>query len=358
MTKNIIIIGGGIIGLSTAWKLAKKGKKVSVFEKDSCLTGTSIVAPGALMPYNPSREDFIPTIQRQSLAMYPKFVEDLQTETGIDVKYTNNGRLQPIQSAHHLSKIQKDVDIANKNWQKVNGKQPMEILNADELKNREPALIPTEFGTLYCRVSGHVHSPLLMKALYEACIKNGVEILENTAVTSINTNNGVCSVNTKSKTYTADKILISAGAWSSQIFKTDFINEPEIVPMKGQVILVKTAKPIIGKSFIRARGLYLIQATPTLMVIGATKEPNTGFDITPTQKSADKMFNKAVEVIPNIKNCEIIKSFCGLRPVSLNSKAFMDKIQGYDNLYLSCGHGGIGICMAPVASEIMLEKLS
>jgi glycine oxidase len=354
MKTNILIIGGGIIGLSTAWKLAKQGKSVTVLERDACNKGASIVAPGALMPYHPSRIDELPTMQRKSLAMYPKLIKELEAETCIDVKYTQNGRLQQIQSINHLQKIQEDVDYAVANWPKVNNKLPMEILNAEQLKKREPNLIATEFGTLYCRTSGHIHSPLLMKALYEACIKNGVEILENTKVTDIKAeNNHVTSVETENETFTADNTIITAGAWSSKIFDTPI----EIKPVKGQVIAVKTPDPLLGKSFIRAKGLYILQATPTTLIIGATKEYDAGFDVTPTEDASREMFKKACSVVPKLAEYSVAHAFCGLRPMSKVTMPFMDRIPEYDNLYMSCGHGGIGICMMPVASQILADKL-
>ena len=152
----------------------------------------------------------------------------------------------------------------------------------------------------------------------------------------------------------ADQHIITAGAWSSKIFPQTPI---EIAPVKGQVIVVKTLSPLLGKSFIRAKGLYILQATETTIIIGATKEYEAGFDITPTEDSSQVMFKKACSVIPELAKYSVAHAFCGLRPMSKISMPFMDKIPEFDNLYMSCGHGGIGICMMPIASEIMLEKL-
>lgn len=339
---HILIIGGGVIGLSTAWQLAKRGQQVTLIEKNTCGSGASTVAPGALMPYNPSRIDDVPLLQRESLTMYPAFIQALEEDSGLPAGYTRNGRLQPIQSAHHLAKIEKDVEIAQEEWPTFANKPAMEILTPEQSLQLEPNLIPTEWGTLYCRFSGHVNTPQLIEALVLACKKHGVNIIENTEVADLTT---------AKQTYRADKILVAAGAWSSLLTMPEAIH-----PLKGQVIELETKEPVLGKAFIRAKGLYIVQATPEKIIIGATKEPNAGFDTTSTDKATQKILTKAYQVIPALEKCPVTASYCGLRPASTSGKAVMEQVS--EDTYLSSGHGGIGICMTPIAAKVMADKLT
>jgi glycine oxidase len=353
MNSDILVIGGGVIGLATAWKLAKAGKKVIVLEKNTCAECTSTVAPGALMPYNPSREDALPAMQHQSLALYSQFIQALEEDSGINVKYTRNGRVQPIQSIPQRQKMEQDVQLAAEKWPTSDNKPPMELLDDKALKAIEPNVEPSPFGALYCRVSGHIHTDLLVKALYQACKNLGVTIVENSEA-QLNVHNGtIQNVTTTKETFHADKVLIAAGAWSSKIFQTTHI----IMPLKGQVIHIETPEPLLNSAFVRAKGLYIIQSESNKIIVGATKESDAGFDTKVNEESSQKMFDKACTIVPKLKKCRITNALCGLRPMSVDKVPLMDEIPNVANLYVSAGHGGIGICMTPIASDIMAEKL-
>ena len=126
---KIVVIGGGIIGLSTAWRLSQKGHEVIVLEKGKCGSGSTCASLGALIPYNPWRDDDMPNNQRKSLWSYANFAKELIEASGIEIGFSRLGRFQVAQSQEQFDRLAGGVEIAREKWPTFDGKPAQQNAN-------------------------------------------------------------------------------------------------------------------------------------------------------------------------------------------------------------------------------------
>lgn len=354
MPKQVTVIGGGIIGLSSAWRLAQAGFNVTLLEKGICGSGSTTASLGALIPYNASREDDLPKNQRQSLWQYPSFLNDLHKATGIEVSYKRSGRIQVIQDAHQFQKLQIDADIANVDWPFSN-KPVQRMLSSDEVRKLEPELVISEFGAMQCNATAHFHPKRMVAALRSACMKAGVDIRENSpAIRFIEENDKLTSVYSATGLIQADAVVLAAGAWSKSLLPEKSKLEKYVVPLKGQALEISTPHKLISH-MVRGLGVYLIQMDDKTLWLGGTKEKDAGFDESITHEAEDFLLAKAEQLIPAIAECKVVKQWAGFRPYSQNKTPFIGWDKSVSNLYHATGHAGVGLCLAPYTSQKIME---
>ncbi|MAI08787.1 MAG: hypothetical protein CMF61_07495 [Magnetococcales bacterium] len=354
LPKNVTIIGAGIIGLSAAWKLAEQGFHVTVLEKGKCGSGSTTASLGALVPYNASREDEMPTLQRNSLWSYPKFINDLHAFTGIEVGYKKAGRLQIIQNEHQKNKLQQDADIANEKWPH-NTNKVQKILSVDDLKILEPELSSTPFGAMYCQATAYFEPKRMVAALRSACMKQGVDIRENSPAVKIMEEDGVINaVHSATGLVTCDAVIMAAGAWSKKLLPTSSSIKEYVAPLKGQALEISTPKRLINH-MVRGLGVYLIQVDDKTLLLGGTKEKNAGFDETLTEEAEGFLLTRAEQLVPAIAECKVVKQWAGFRPYSEQGAPFIGWDNDFKNLYHATGHAGIGLCLTPYTCQKILE---
>ena len=355
MKQTIVVIGGGIMGLSCAWRLAEKGHNVTVLEKEKCGSGSTCASLGALVPYNPWREDQNPTNQRNSLWSYPTFAKELLEASGIDIGFSRLGRLLIIQSKEQLERLSEGTKIANEKWPTFNGKPAQKILTKEELQQAEPEVNVSEFGALYCRASAQFTPSRMIAALRAACMRNGVDIRENSpAIDIIMEGKKVTSVRSATGLIKAESVILAAGAWSKNLLPKSIRPEKYVKPIKGQSLeLSLDHQPI--KRLIKGLGIYLMPIAGNKIWVGGTKETETGFNNETTEEAEDFLLNKAEQLMPILAEAKIVKQWSGLRPYSEQK----DPIVGWDKevkgLYHLTGHGGIGLCLAPYTSKKVAE---
>lgn len=330
MGKKIAIIGGGIAGLMCAWRLAQRGAEVALFERDLCGAGASGAAVGALIPYGWSRTDEIAKLQRASLAKYADLAAEIKKATQQDIGYNVCGRYQLLGSEHQLA--QAEVDVMHSNGQ-------AEIVSMADLFTRLPELEPSEYGAYYCKISAQVEPFKFILALKAAAAAaaSGVVIEENHNVTD------VASLREK-----FDTILITAGAWSHQL-APDY----PVKPVRGQALKIQLPQPVFS-SIIRYHEVYLVPQGDAV-VVGATTEPDAGYEVVTTDEGIRTLLEKAYSLVPELEQGEVVATWAGLRPKA-------DKIlplirAGEPNVFVCASHYKLGYCLAPAIGEAAVEKL-
>ncbi|RAL22179.1 glycine oxidase ThiO [Lujinxingia litoralis] len=353
-TGRIIVIGSGVAGLGCAWRLARAGWEVEVFERGHLGEGASTRAAGMLAPAAEAHfeEEAQLALGQASLALYPDFVRELEEESGLDVDYRTRGTLvvgidrDDDEALAHLHRFHQRLEL------------PVERLSGDQARKLEPGLSPTINLALFCPYDHQVHPRRLVAALGRALQAHGGKLHEHTAVDALRLSEDhsrVLGVTLADGTHVdAPNVLVATGAWSRKLKGMPPGLLPHVRPVRGQVIVVGSGDPPLCQHVIRAPDAYLVPRADGELVIGATSEER-GFDARLTAGGVFELLRGAWETLPGIYDAPILDQWVGFRPVSLSNLPTLGPtpVQG---LHLSVGHGRNGILLAPLTA-LGLEAL-
>lgn len=349
---EVLIIGGGIIGLSIARELHKRSVgKITIIERGKTGQESSFAAAGMLAPNaETDKIDVFFYFCRESAKLYPNFSAELFDETGIDIELDQSGTL-------YLAFNEKDVkEIHHRfEWQSKNG---LEIahLPAQEILKIEPFVSPKVCEGLFFPNDWQVENRKLMAALQIYAEKNQIKILENTDVNKLLINNGkISGVETEEGKLSAGQVILATGAWTTLI-KSDKFLMPEIQPIRGQMLCFQSVQKQFSKVIYSPRG-YIVPRSDGRILAGATVE-KTGFDKSVTSAGIDSVLKTSFEIAPNLGQIKIIEKWAGLRPLSDDGFPILGAIPEIENLFIATGHFRNGILLAPLTAKILADKIA
>jgi glycine oxidase len=352
MTLEVLIIGGGVIGLSIARELQKRGvKRIGIVEKGVCGEESSWAAAGMLGPQadaDAGGQFFDMTLASRDL--YRDFAADLESETGIDVELDRRGTL-------YLAFTDDDVRHlrARYEWQSRAG-LPVEKLSADDARQAEPFASPDVREALFFAGDWQIDNRKLLSALERYAGLNGIEIVENTTVERlILEENRVVGVETSSAEIRADACVLATGAWTSLIKLGDAEFPVKIEPIRGQIVAFHTAKRLFEHVVYSRRG-YLVPRADGRILAGSTSE-FVGFDNATTDAAAVALREAASEIAPSIAGLAIEDQWSGLRPYAADGLPVLGSITGIHGLTIATAHYRNGILLAPLTARIIADNL-
>lgn len=340
---DFIVIGGGIIGLLTARELVARGAAVTLLEAGGVGVEASWAGGGIISPLYPWRySDFISGLVKRSQVLYPEIAAQLFAQTGIDVELQRSGLL-------FLDPKEK---IPALTWARA---QQMSLVVLDEAAvGVQQVGLGVAADALWMPDVMQVRNPRLLKALVSSLRKTSARLFEQQRVVKINHDaQHVSSVQTKDRTFSADKIIITAGAWSSELLPALNISV-HIEPVKGQM-LAFAAIPGLLNQMVLYHNHYLIPRQDGLIIAGSTLEHQAGFNKIPTKDARDELYHAALQILPALKDYAVCAQWAGLRPLYAQGEPFIGQLLPYDNLYLHAGHFRNGLVLAPGAVEYFLK---
>jgi glycine/D-amino acid oxidase-like deaminating enzyme len=305
---DIVVIGGGVIGLACAWRLAQGGAQVQLFEKNTIGQEASHAAAGMLAAqceaavHPPSYHETLPTrsaffeLCLQSRSLYPAFAEELLATSGIDIELSMQG-------------------APTSDW-------------------REP-------GILYIsnlRDEGQVDNRKLVAALRLACERAGVLLHENSPLTL---------EEAKSQGH---KVLLCGGAWSALLAPHDARG---IRPIAGEVLSARPDEKI--NRVLYSRDVYLVPRRDGRVLIGATMVER-GYDKTTSAQARELLLEAASGLVPTAKNWNIEEHWTGLRPASIDGLPMLGKTAQQDVL-VATGHFRNGILLTPITARLIADAI-
>jgi len=347
---DILIIGGGIIGMLTARELSLAGMKVTIVEQGEAGHESSWAGGGIISPLYPWRySDDVSALAKWGQAFYPSLIEEINSETGLDAELVQNGLLM-------LDDEQEVALSWAKKWQ-----SNLQIIDSHEVLELEPELSASlieDNKAIWMPDVRQVRNPRLVKASKNYLLKQGVRFLEQTEVTGfIQKGNKVAGVKSRSGDLTADRVLLAGGAWSANLLKSIDINL-DVEPVKGQMILFKT-EPDKIKRITLSQDRYVIPRRDGRVLVGSTLE-HTGFEKTVTATAREELMNEACRIIPSLKDAEVEHHWAGLRPGSKNGIPYICAVQDLEGLFLNTGHFRNGVVLGPasarLASDLILNR--
>ena len=351
--KKILIIGGGVIGLSIGWQLAKSGASVIIYEQAEVGRAASWAAAGMLAPLAEAHteEPELLKLGTQSLARYPQWVQELEAAAEMSIGYRVEGTLivglepDDTHQLRHLYASQQDLGIPDVEW--LTGRAAREI---------EPTLSPRVTAAIRCETDHQVDNRLMVKALQRAYQRCGGALCENNAVESIQIENGVATgIKTQGgEEHNADVIVLSAGCESAQIQGLPDAIRPPVRPVKGQMLALHMEEGITVKNVIRTvrarypMSVYLVPRTDGRLIVGATSE-EMGFDTRLTAGGVFELLRGAYEAVPGIYELPLLETWTGLRPGSRDNAPILGETP-IENLIYATGHYRNGILLTPITA--------
>lgn len=339
---DVIIVGGGIIGHSISYSLAKRGIHALVLEKERINEKATSAAAGMLAVLSEVTDDSpLYEIARKSRNMFPALMNELYENTRIDIELIQKGMLTIAHSDSEVKRLQKMIQ-----FHQSKGESASWIPTA-QLKELEPNLTSTIFGAMHAPNDGHVSPVKLASAYAEGAKRLGGSLLEYTEVTELLVESGrVTGVKTNTTHYYSDHVVVAGGAWTSQLLK-----ELPIIPVKGECFSVTSREELVSKT-IFSDDCYIVPKQGNRMIVGATVIPGT-YDENVNVNGVYSLLNKAIQILPQLKEAKWEKVWAGIRPQTIDHFPVMGEYPNIKGLYVATGHYRNGILLSPITGEMI-----
>jgi len=356
---DVVVVGGGIIGLATAWRLRRRGLSVTAIERSHTGGATSHVAAGMLAPV--AEVEFGETGRRvldlglRSAELWPRFASELSDAAGIPVELLATGTLL----------LARDEDEARELERQLQFRQSLGLrvarLRPSRARELEPALAPTLRMALEVPDDHSVDPRSVLVALRSACESAGVQLREHTHVAAVELDGagerviGVALGD--GERVSAGEVVLAAGPWTSAIAGLPTDAQVPVRPVKGQILRLRDPEGsgLISR-VLRFEGGYLLPRGDGRYVLGATMEER-GFELTPTAGGVYELLREARELVPGVSELEIEELSVGLRPSTPDNAPAIGR-GALAGLTWATGHHRNGILLAPLTAQAVAELIA
>jgi glycine oxidase len=322
---DVLIIGGGIVGLTTAYALAKAGVRVTVVDRGELGKEASWAGAGIIPPVASKPDDSLEAFRAFSVCRFPALSEELNRLTGIGNEFHACGGVEILPVA--------DIDSPAA-WDRIG--VPYE-------RSEWPGLNVPRGHVVYRLDYAQVRNPRHLAALVEACRKTGVTLKPNERINPSNLP-------------AAGKYLIAAGAWADELLKP-FGLPPLVHPVRGQIVLFKPDRPVLSQVVI-VDHRYLVPRRDGRVLVGSTEEPEAGFEKVNTPEGVNGLIRFARSLVPALESAEVETTWAGLRPGSRDGLPYLGPVPGTPNVFAAVGHFRAGVQLSPGTGEVLAAMLT
>lgn len=330
---DICIAGGGIIGLSLALELHRRGFSVTVLDRGQPLSEASTAAAGMLAASDPENPAPLRGLADLSLSLYPAFLDRLHELSRIRVPFHTSITLQ----SHHTA--------------------PADTLSGDALAHILPQL--TSGDRHFTLIDEHSLDPRNLAAALLAAVQSAnIDLRTNTKVISAQSIHGTVEVQTATTAYQAAHFINCTGAWATD---STVIPSITVAPKKGQMLAVALPSSLPLHLVLRTPDIYIVPRTtgPNAgrAIIGATIE-DVGFDKLVHPSDIAKLRSLAASLLPALADAPQLEAWAGLRPATPDGLPFIGQLPGQKNQFAAAGHYRNGILLAPATAHVMAQLLT
>ncbi|WP_057913668.1 glycine oxidase ThiO [Peribacillus muralis] len=347
---DAIIVGGGVIGGSIAFQLAKRGKKVLLLEKDRLASKASSAAAGMLGAQSELDVDQpLFRLATESREMFPELAEELKDTSGIDIELVNKGMFKVALTNDGASMLKNKIKTQQAagleaHWLSIAEARKAEQLLSDELK-----------GAMYIPKDGQVSATRLSLAFTKSAAALGVDIKEFVHVSDLRTKDGaVKGVVTNIGEFSSENVIVASGAWSA--FLLEKLGATlDTYPVKGECFSVLTNSPLLERT-IFSDGCYLVPKVGGRIIVGATVKANT-FNQKVSLEGISTLMERATQLLPAIKGTELEHTWAGIRPQTGDGLPYFGEHPACKGLFIATGHYRNGILLSPITGVLMADMV-
>lgn len=344
--QHALVIGAGIIGLLTAYKLVGAGLRVTLVEagepgREASWAGGGIVSPLYPWRYPPA----VQALALQAQDAYPALAAQLLQDSGLDPELYVTG-------LYWLDVEDEELAMA---WAARHART-LRRVPVDEVRQGIPALADRFQRALFAPGVANIRNPRLLRALRVALERLAhVDIHSQQAAQGFVQENGrVVGVRTAVAEYRADQVVLAAGAWTGELLASLGLGLP-VEPVRGQMVLFK-CEPDFLPSMLLAGRRYAIPRRDGHVLVGSTLE-YCGFDKSTTDDALDSLRATAAELLPDLARAPVVGHWAGLRPGSPDGIPFIGELAEHPGLWLNCGHFRNGLVLAPASCRLLADLM-
>ncbi|WP_280166084.1 glycine oxidase ThiO [Priestia aryabhattai] len=346
-----IIIGGGVIGCSIAYRLAKEGLSVAIF--DAGKAGQASMAAGGMLGAQNEfeRENPLMEIALESRAMFPHLRDELLSESGIDIELRKAGLLK-------TAALEGDRDDLHEQFQFLSKKDAsIQWLEPEEVPEVEPCMISQTAGAIFLEKDHQVKAPLLAQAFLKAALNAGVHIYEETTVLRLLTRQDrIVGIETPIGPFYTGQVVNAAGAWSSQILAQTGFSLP-VIPVKGECLSIRLKDEAPVKTIFAVDGCYMVPKRNKEVLIGATSIADS-FDTSVTARGMLSLLQRASHLLPVLNEGTVERTWAGVRPQAADQLPVMGPHPFIEGLHICTGHYRNGILLSPITGILIKEYIT
>ena len=322
---DYVIAGAGIIGLSLALELERRGASVTVLEARRALGQTSFAAAGMLAVDDPLNPPELLPLARLSVSLYPEYLDRIAELSGERVPFQTSATLEAGASQGALAETHRLVPQLN-----VEGRH-FHLLEEHSVDPRQLAMA--------------------LRGAVRAVGSTKIRLFEESPLERVTMTADGVEVQTRSGTLRAAKVIDCMGSWSPA----------PVTPRKGQMLAVAMPAELDLSCVVRTPEVYLVPRTvgphAGRLIIGATIE-SCGFDVTVKPAAILGLHARAVELLPILAEAKFVESWAGLRPSTVDGLPILGALRRQPRYVLATGHYRNGILLAPATARLMAELLA
>lgn len=352
---DVIVIGGGIVGASAAYRLARNGARITLVDRvdagQATAAGAGIISPGT--SFKPPAAFF--PLAFPSVAYYHELLaqlaEDGETETGYETVGLLHIATTEEEAAHLPNLLQL---IQQRKAEGVRNIGDISVLDERQARALFPPLGPIQ-RAIHTSGAARMDGRKMRDALRRAAVRHGATVREGDAQL-VRVGNRVTGVRVEGDVLPSTAVVLAGGAWSAWLVDALGFRLP-VYPQRGQILHLElpsvetSAWPII----VGFHSHYMLAFPQNRVVAGATREDDAGFDYRLTAGGVHEALTEALRIAPGLASATLHEVRIGLRPASPDGLPMLGKVPGIDNLFLATGHGASGLQLGPYSGALVAD---
>ena len=349
--QDVVIVGGGITGIATAYYLAQVGIKSTVIERDGLASHASGFAYGGLSGGIPNGPEPNQPIIQKSMRLFKNLAQDLPGQADVDIQYQQRPALKIALNETEATEMTRHLG-----WQQSQPGYTVEWIDGNDVLKLEPRVNPATVGALHIEGGCDVEPYRLTLALAQAAEKLGVTIRTGNVVSLHHDNAQVRGVALDHEEIPTETVVLGMGPWSNRIEEWTGVSVP-VYPLKGQIIRLQAGGDPYRYSIGHHKNYAMTKPADNLVWCGTTEE-HAGFDESKTTESRNAIIESTLLMLPSLADADLVLQTACLRPVTPDNVLMLGGMPGINGLYLATGGGRQGIMMGPGMGKTIADLIA